>query len=116
MVWPPGRVNTSDQPLIAVELVLVMVTCSVRPLFQALTSAETRQAPAGDGVVELGDGVVVLGDGVVVLGDGVVVLGDGVVVVVVGGLGELGVDPNCEKKAQTAGTVHDFSPGLRSPE
>ncbi len=51
MVCPPGRVKTSDQPLTAVVPVFVMVMFSVRPVFQALTVAVTRQAPDVGGVV-----------------------------------------------------------------
>src|SRR5690349_2245713 len=43
MVCPLGRVNTSDQPLIVVGPVLVIVMFSVRPVFHAPTAALTRQ-------------------------------------------------------------------------
>src|SRR2546423_611185 len=98
MDWPPGRLNTSDQFVIAVGPGLVMVRFSVSPVFHALTVLPTWQAAVpGDGVVGLGDGVVGLGDGVVGLGDGVVGLGDGPVW-------------NCEKKAQTTPLVQVLAP------
>ncbi|WP_323373462.1 hypothetical protein, partial [Plantactinospora alkalitolerans] len=45
MLWPPGRVNARDQPLIGALPVLVMVRFSVRPVFQGLMAALTRQGP-----------------------------------------------------------------------
>src|SRR5689334_12653041 len=50
MLWPPGSVKTSDQPLTAVVPVLVMVMFAVRPVFQALIVSETRHAPVAGGV------------------------------------------------------------------
>src|SRR6185312_14692921 len=79
MLCPPGRVNTSDQPLTALAPVLVMVKFSVRPVFQALTATLTRHAPEpGGGVVGFGGGVVGLGGGVVGFGGGVVGFGGAV--------------------------------------
>lgn len=45
MVCPDARANLSDQPLMAVEPVLVMVMLSVRPVLHALTELVTRQVP-----------------------------------------------------------------------
>src|SRR3954452_4340186 len=58
MTCPPGRVNTSDQLLRPVAPVLVMVMLAVRPVFQAFTTSDTRQAAAGcgdDGVGDVGE-------------------------------------------------------------
>src|SRR5579859_1803443 len=76
MLWPPARVNFSDQPLIAVLPVLVTVMLLVRPVFQALTELVTLHAPDepvldaeadgdGEGLVEgeedaLGEGLPVV--------------------------------------------------------
>src|SRR3954469_25380645 len=46
MACPAGRVNTRDQPLIAVLLVLAIVMLAVRPVFQVLVAYVTRHAPA----------------------------------------------------------------------
>src|SRR4051812_7392728 len=48
MLWPPGRVNARDQPSIGALPVLVMVRFSVRPVFQELTAALTRQGPPAE--------------------------------------------------------------------
>src|SRR5919204_6231341 len=62
MLCPDGRVNASFQPLIALLPVLVMVICSVSPLFHALTTSLTRQPePVGGG----DDGGAVVGGAVV---------------------------------------------------
>ncbi|WP_307868742.1 hypothetical protein [Umezawaea beigongshangensis] len=54
MVWPPGSVNTSDQPLIGAGPVLVMVISDVRPPFQALTVSDTRHEASPGGSVVVG--------------------------------------------------------------
>src|SRR4051794_24724133 len=91
MTCPAGRVKTSDQPLIAVAPVLVMVRFEVRPVFQGLIASVTWQAPAG-GAVGLGVGVDVL-------------LGVGV------GVG-FGLGGNCAKNANTAAEVQVRAPLL----
>src|SRR4051794_32085105 len=74
MLCPFGNVKTSDQPLVAVVPVLVMVMSSVRPEFQALTAALTRHAavPGGGllGLLGLDDGLLGLDDGPLGLDDG----------------------------------------------
>jgi len=44
-VCPDGRVNPSDQPLMAAVPVFVTVRFSVSPAFQALTASVTVHAP-----------------------------------------------------------------------
>jgi hypothetical protein len=54
MVCPDARENLSDQPLMGVVPVLVMVMLSVKPVFHALTEFVTRQPPPWDGGGEEG--------------------------------------------------------------
>ncbi|GAB2895845.1 hypothetical protein GCM10027074_74280 [Streptomyces deserti] len=53
MVCPPGRVNSKDQPWLAVVPVLVRVMFEVRPLFQALTVSVTWQPAVPGGGLEV---------------------------------------------------------------
>src|SRR6185312_10913213 len=90
-----GRVNTSRQELIVAAEVLVMVRFSVSPLFQALTTAATRQDPGG-GVVAAG-----------VVSSGVVTAG----VVVTGGVvGVVAVLSNWEMNLHTSAEVQVREP------
>jgi hypothetical protein len=54
MLWPAGRLNTSDQPLMVEVPVLVTVMAAVRPVFHELTVYPTRQAAGSVGGLVVG--------------------------------------------------------------
>ena len=64
MVCPDARVNLSDQPLMAVLPVFLIVMLSVRPVFHGLSALVTWQAPEPPGVLDaLGRGDELVGVG-----------------------------------------------------